>query len=393
MSEYILNPEWKLKTNNGEPNFNMAVARYFVPISDAHKVNTENRELYINDYNNNICPFVKQNLAIKDYDENTIKELIDVIQENRKLSSVTMESRINHLVLDIVSWFAKEHGLDDPTWGSAYKFNDHGLGIEVALSRLQRSFTKHEALLLAKALLTSPIEISGELFALLACLYFGARNNEAAGLSFRDFIEMQEHKGEYYLRIGALTTNRGKNTLKISGKTYNAPRYVPAMDIVAKAIKARMAYLESILTFPIVDENGTFESVLDLPFGCKGNKYTKRCSADDLTKAAKDLFKNVLKFDENRLAGITELMYRDEDRYIEEKSATCYTCRRDFATELSIAFASHLDRMTYIQYLMGHKIEDQRFKRNDLTDEYYLHQMKEMLEASHRVNKLLKSNV
>ena len=86
-------------------------------------------------------------------------------------------------------------------------------------------------------------------------------------------------------------------------------------------------------------------------------------------------------------------MYRDEDRYIEEKSATCYTCRRDFATELSIAFASHLDRMTYIQYLMGHKIEDQRFKRNDLTDEYYLHQMKEMLEASHRVNKLLKSNV
>ena len=107
MSEYILNPEWKLKTNNGEPNFNMAVARYFVPISDAHKVNTENRELYINDYNNNICPFVKQNLAIKDYDENTIKELIDVIQENRKLSSVTMESRINHLVLDIVQIFVK----------------------------------------------------------------------------------------------------------------------------------------------------------------------------------------------------------------------------------------------------------------------------------------------
>ena len=35
---------------------------------------------------------------------------------------------------------------------------------------------------------------------------------------------------------------------------------------------------------------------------------------------------------------------------------------------------------------MGHKIDDPRFKRNDLTDEYYLHETKELLERSHRVN-------
>ncbi len=82
-------------------------------------------------------------------------------------------------------------------------------------------------------------------------------------------------------------------------------------------------------------------------------------------------------------------MYRDPDRFVEEKSATCYTCRRDYATELNVAFAKDPDKMTYIQYLMGHKIEGQRFKRNDLTDEYYLHKMKELLEKSHRVNGFL----
>ena len=132
--------------------------------------------------------------------------------------------------------------------------------------------------------------------------------------------------------------------------------------------------------------------MLDLPFGCKGFNYTKRCSSDDLTRAAKDLFRDKLGFSENRLAGIAEYMYLYPDRYAEEKSATCYTCRRDFDTALSVAFKSHKNKMTYIQYIMGHKIEDRRFKRNDLTDELYLHEIKTLLEASHRVNKLLKVN-
>lgn len=382
----ILNPSFLRYTSHGEPNLNWAINEYFDLINDLNKVNQENRNLYISDYNNTICKCIKPNIAIKDYNEDTIRDLIEAIQNLKTLADITMNARISHLVLDPITVFCEKHGIDDPAWGSSYSFNDHGLGLEVALSRVQRSFSKEEALMLAIALLKEPEQISGELFALLACLYFGARNNEAAGLSFRDFHPMLSFTGEYYLQIGALTTNRGNNTLKVSGKTYNAPRLVPALDIVAEAILKRMHYFESIMTFPFTDENGTFESVLDLPFGCRKNNYTKRCSSNNLSAAAKELFRDTLHFDENRLAGITELMYRDPDRFVEEKSATCYTCRRDYATELNVAFAKDPDKMTYIQYLMGHKIEDQRFKRNDLTDEYYLHKMKELLEQSHRVN-------
>ena len=41
----------------------------------------------------------------------------------------------------------------------------------------------------------------------------------------------------------------------------------------------------------------------------------------------------------------------------EDRSATSYTCRRDYATELDTAFIVEKDHMTYLQYMMGHEIE------------------------------------
>ena len=99
-------------------------------------------------------------------------------------------------------------------------------------------------------------------------------------------------------------------------------------------------------------------------------------------------FSGSLKFNEQRMAGISELMFRDPNMYIEEKDPTCYTCRRDYATELSIAFSNHPDSMSFVQYLMGHQIENRLFRRNDFTDEYYLHTMKQMIEESHRINRI-----
>ena len=285
-----------------------------------------------------------------------------------------------------IRYFCRDHHIPDPTWGSPYLFDDDGLGTDAALSRVQSTFLDDEARLLATVLLADPAGMPGELLGVVICLYMGARNNEAAGVSFREFKQMLDYPGEYTLTIGALTTIIGKNALKVSGKTYNAPRIVPVLDKVAAIILMRIEYLNSVLTFPLETENGVFQSVWDLPIACKGNDYTKRCSAVDIGDAATNLFRNVLHFDENRIAGITKLMFRDPERFVEERSATCYTCRRDYASELSEAFYGLPDQMTYIQYLMGHKIEDLRFKRNDLTDEYYLHDMKRLLEASHRVN-------
>ena len=86
------------------------------------------------------------------------------------------------------------------------------------------------------------------------------------------------------------------------------------------------------------------------------------------------------------MAGISELMLRDSEALAGERSPTCYACRRDMATELSIAFEKSPNAASYQQYFMGHKIEDRRFKRNDFTDEFYLHDMKKLLEKSHKVN-------
>lgn len=374
-------------TNKGEPNLNWAIRTYFMDICKEHRVNLDNQMLYISDYNNTICPVIKPNIPIKEYDESKVMELFNAIRASRPIAEKTIDTRHSHLVLDPIEWYFKEHGKeDDPMWGAFFKFDDKGLGIEVALKRVQRSFTDKEAFLLAKELLGSPITMPGENFGIAICEYIGARINEAAGASFRDIIQLIDYPNEYVLRIGALTTKLHSNLLKASGKTYNAPRLVPIMDIFAERLLARMKYLEDAIRFPCSYKNIIYNSVLDLPIACHGQDYLRRCSSDEISNAARSLFKDVLHFDENRMAGLSELMFRDPERFDEEKSATCYTCRRDFATELSIALHGHKHEMVYQQYNMGHKIDDSRFKRNDLTDEYYLHETKALLEKSHRVN-------
>ena len=385
---FFLDPKFSRKTNKGEPNFNWAVEEYFEEINAGNL--KETNDAYVKNYNERICPFVKPNIPIDAYDEDTVADLIEAVFYQSGYSEVSFESRLDHLICDVVRMHCLKTGLDDPTLRYDFKYSED-IGKEVALARVQKSFSDKEASLFAKALLTNPESLPGQEFGLIACDYAGARNNEAAGLSFRDFYPMKSYPNEYVLRLGALTTNKNRNTLKVSGKTYNAPRIVPVLDVVAEAILKRIKYLESVLTFPIENEDGIFTSVYDLPFACRGNKYTKRCSSNDLSVAANELFLNKLGFTQNRLAGIAELMYRDPERFVEEKSATCYTCRRDFATELSIAFFSRKDSMSYIQYIMGHKIEDSSIKRNDFTDEDYLHEIKEVLEASHRINQFMKT--
>lgn len=387
MGDLSIDFKYSSYTNNGEPNLNWAIRKFFMDICKEHHVNIDNQLLYISDYNNTICPVIKPNIPIKEYDEARTAELFNAIKISKPIAEKTIDARHRHLVLDPIEWYFKEYENDsNPMWGAFFKFDDKGLGIEVALRRVQRSFTDNEVFLLAKELLGSPITMPGENFGIAICEYVGARINEAAGVSFRDIIQLTEHQNEYVLRIGALTTQIHSNLLKTSGKTYNAPRLVPIMDVFARKLLARMEYLNDAINFPCSYKNITYNSVLDLPIACYGQDYLRRCSSDEISNAARNLFRDVLHFDENRIAGLSELMFRDPERFDEEKSATCYTCRRDFATELSIALYGHKHEMVYQQYNMGHKIDDPRFKRNDLTDEYYLHETKVLLEKSHRVN-------
>lgn len=384
-----LDPRFHRLTPSGEPNLIWAISKYFIRINDDHKVNEDNRRLYISDYNNTICPLINPCIPVSEYTDQDISSLFVMVIANSDISEDTFSRRHRHLIIDPIEYYRKDHSSDDdPSWGEFYRFNDGDLGMASALRRVQRSFSDSEAKALKEALLSGSENMPGELAGLSVTLYTGARLNEAAGLNYSEIIPMTEYPGEYKIMLGAKTTQLHKSDLKLSGKTRNAPRIVPLLDIHASALIRRMRYIESKLAFPLEDENGYFRSVLDLPIACVGSYYSKRCSADQLSKAGSKLFREVLRFDENRMAGLNQIVLGDHDIYTEDISATSYTCRRDYATELDTAFIDEHDHMTYLQYCMGHEIENKRFRRNDLTDEYYLHIIKVLLEKSHRVNYL-----
>ena len=387
MTNDILSPNFKFLTPNGELNFNGAVVEFFDDICKKHKVNDETRKSYISDYNNTICPFVEASLPIESYDEQCIKELFERVKRNNSIQDTTFNSRHRHLICDPVKWYFMSDGKRND-WGAFYKFEyDEELGIETALQRVRRSFSDEEAKIIARELLSSPEKIKGEYMGILLCEYLGARLNEAAGVSFGDVSEMVDYPGEYKIRLGVRTTKVHSNELKLGGKTWNAPRVLPLMDVVARALFTRRKYIMEHVSFPTENKKGeVFSSIDDLPIACHGDDFLCRCGTDDISKCTRELFITKLHFDENRMAGISELMFRDSEIYAGDRSPTCYTCRRDMATELSIAFKESPNAASYQQYFMGHKIEDRRFKRNDFTDEFYLHDMKKLLEKSHRVN-------
>lgn len=384
-----LDLRFRRTTPDGKPNLNWAIDRYFVRICDDHNVNPSNRELYLSDYNNSICPFIKPGLAISDYTEADIRELFDVVTRMNPITKETFERRHRHLIVDPYQYYRREkENMDNPDWGAFYKYDYKGQDIETSLSLVTRTFTNDEVKSIKNELLDKIQTISGEKMGIAICEYLGARLNESAGMSFGDFVPMKYYPQEYIARIGIITTKLHSKDRKLGGKTWNAPRFVPVQDLLLEAILKRMKYIETQIDFPYMDGNRIINSVLELPVACHKNNYTECCGADDISKAARTMFQNELKFSEQRMAGISELMFRDPLLYVEDKDPTCYTCRRDYATELSIAFDGHPDGLSYIQYLMGHSIEDKRYRRNDFTDEYYLHEMKLLIEQSHRINRV-----
>ncbi len=390
MNSIILDNKFKLYTPDNSPNLMWAIANGFEEINDKNGVNESNRLLYVSDYNNTICPAIRPGLAIADYTEADIRDLFSRIVSLFPISEATFNSRHRHLILDPLEWFNEHYvNSEDRDWGAFYKFDDKGLGLDVALSRVRRTFTDREALILKHELLDDMSHISGEYVGIAICEYAAARLNESAGLYYNDIYPMLTHTKEYLMRLGVNTTKLHKNELKLSGKTLNAPRIIPILDILRDSLIKRMNYIESKMQFPYSDATGhIYSSVLELPVVCREDDFTRRSGADNISDAARELFKDKLQINENRMSGISELMFRDSELFAEEKDPTCYTCRRDCATELSIAFEEERYGLAYLQYYIGHQIEDKRFRRNDFTDEYYLHKMKKLIEKSHRVNRL-----
>lgn len=218
---------------------------------------------------------------------------------------------------------------------------------------IPRSMTAQQERLAAQVLLTDPMQ-SGQQMGLAAMLYLGTRNAEACGLDFGDIKPMRDHP-EHLVAWIYKTTKNHSNDSQSSGKTSNADRVVPVPQVLAELILQRKKQLQLLL--------GEGVDVDALPLVCKGNDYFTRCSADDLTAAARGLFRQIgISYGQIRHA--REEMERERERGDTnedlKKDVTAYFLRRVFATSLSIVGLTESE----ISYVIGHHIDDPMESRN-----------------------------
>lgn len=379
MKQKIFGPEFHDRTPDGRPNFIWATKRYFNKISEDKNLMDSTIDQEYANYVNHIFRNINLALPIDSYDTNELEAILKrvLIYSDGRLDENTIEHSFTHLVYRPCIYYFNEFKRDDnPLWGSALLLNEETDKTQQALMVLRRSFMESEERMLVDHLLRHPETESGEDVGMATCYCNGTRENEACGFNFGDIVQMHFYPDEYILRLYQ-TTALHRNVLKSGGKTYNAPRLIPLLDAYKDYIFKRMDYLNSIFNFPIKDENGTFLSVLDLPISCKGNNYTKRCRSDDLTRAGRILFRDVLKMREIDVALIDKERIQIENYDVVEKDVTTYAFRRNYATRCH----NKLKRVE-IEYLMGHKITDIRYHRYDFVDEDYLHAMYNKLQSN-----------
>ena len=238
----------------------------------------------------------------------------------------------------------------------------------------------------AGSLLLSDCMQDGELFGLASMLCIGTRNAEAAGLNFED-IQLWRNTPDLWVAVIYKSTVIDSNTLQSSSKTHNADRVVVLPSRYVQLVLKRKEMLKTILG-PSVD-------VEKLPIACKGNDYFQRCRSDDLTHAAKHLF---------RLLGISAEQIAQADDDIQaalsdtgdplqcltvdfiEKSPTAYFLRRVFGTSLACVGLSEDD----ISFQIGHDLGFVPEYRNELLNIPRLLQIKEKIDKRPVVNDLSK---
>lgn len=378
----ILSEKWVRELNNADKDgrgftFAGALEDCYLDISfDWNNTTRKQRNRY---YDNTILPALKNHdtKLIKDY---TVEDFDDAIQriiekgytlkgEQRYYSDSTINT-FRNMIYRVVYYSSVLGYCNNIFWGTYY---------ELDLPSPQEVINEH--IYLKKSLeLDQDKRLFKELFkrgSLLGeevglCLMYslGLRNAEAAGLNYGDIVPLQGYEDIYVARIYK-TTIPFTNKLQSSGKTLNSGRMIPVPKILYNMLQERKKHISDLLL-----DQGSELNINDLPIACRGDNYAVRCSADDITDAAKRVFQNI---------GITskQLAYIDADlrdsklrEVIREKDPTAYLLRRNYATYLYIL---QLD-ISEIQYLMGHDIENEYETRNDYNDPDRIYRMFEKIK-------------
>lgn len=222
---------------------------------------------------------------------------------------------------------------------------------------IPRSMSPDAEARLAAALLTDPMQ-SGQYMG-LACMYcLGLRNAEACGLNYRD-IKLWQDVPDLWVAWIYKTTKIGSSILQASGKTKNADRVIPLPELFVQLVLERKRMLQQLLG-PDVDVDA-------LPIVCKEDRYCDRCSADDITTAARTFFEQIdVSSEQIHLAYCdmhNELEQTDTPQLSDnpiEKDPTAYFLRRLCVTALVCLGMTQREISYYIGHDMGDDIPELR---------------------------------
>lgn len=292
------------------------------------------------------------------------------------------------LLIRAVVWAASEQLLCDDLYGTGVTERTNGAGIRTGeqQARTMRSLTVRQDRDVYRYL-TSHLDQTGPDAGLMLMYAMGLRNNDACGMNFGYIKEFIQYPGNYYLVVPQ-STELGANTLKVLGKTANSGRRVPLPDKLAILLLALMEKRAKLAA-----EKGHPCNPEDLPIVCKRNVPWERCSSDDLTRVAKKMFEKIGMRTEDFVALNQELMEEaqgardemEEDLFRQiESEPTAYLLRRNFATHIAALGLQEAE----IQYVMGHKIEDDYVQRRSFGDERMLIRIKRKLDERPLLNSI-----
>lgn len=343
----------------------------------------DTRKTYYGHYEDRLFPLIPV-LPLEELTESDFESVIEQLREQGIERYAPYSDRdIQHYrhLLRVVTKAAEKFGVcPDALWGGSFQEDDspeHEAKIKVK----PRSLSTSEEYRVRDYVLCDP-EQDGELMGIAVMFCLGTRNQEACGLNWECFV-CEEGDDMGFLRIVG-STEQGSNKVKAGGKTYNAPRILPVAGLLLDLLLARRRWLQSMIDSGSLanGESGErLDKISELPIACREKRYGVRCGADDLTRRAKAMLKEI-HLDEDILEEANELLDQRFANAYGERDVTAYLFRRNFATHMSIL---GLDEDT-IHYLMGHVFSDEEVTKARYTNGDTLRRIGEQMRKRAVIN-------
>ena len=360
--ETVLNFLGCLRKYLGKKDESMAISRNW---------NNKTNNTYIeNYYKARILKYIDLKKPISDFTEEEVDNLISLIENSPgEENNTSIGLKCRQLFWDVYEAGFKHGEYEDQLFWDKRGLvtdEDEKASLENKRRLRQRSRKsleiKEEISLFNHLISIDPKNEAGQTYGVLLMFFLGLRNNEAAGASFENVVQIPGK--DFHALFVIKTTVGDTNELKIGGKTYNAARILPLVPLLRDMLFDR---LKAITGKDDINEAMTIGG--SYPIACRGKDYTLRCTRNDISSAAKKLFieHDILKKDQYSYteAALSEIMSDKLREYdIVEKNVTAYLLRRGTATHLYCLGMSP----SQIQFFIGHDVEDQNELRNYFTN-------------------------